>query len=65
MIKADDGTVYLEKGEAVPCACECGEVYQPALESEWSGCPACGRENVHHHHTVKTWRLVEGQWSHD
>lgn len=58
MRKNADGTVYLEKGEAIPCFCACGEVYQPALDSEWSRCPTCGRENVHHHQSVGAWRLV-------
>lgn len=43
-----NGDVILKQGEPVPCLCECGEVYPVAEHSEWSRCPCCGRENVHH-----------------
>jgi hypothetical protein len=39
------GKVWLEKGEIIPCFCECGRIYQPEKNSKLSECPACGRFN--------------------
>ncbi len=46
----------LEEGEPMPYACECGEVYQPPLESLRSACPVCGRLNDH---DAQDWALIE------
>ena len=43
----ENGAVWLEKGEPIPVVCECDAVYQPPIDSEWSQCPGCGRDNVH------------------
>ena len=49
--------IQLESGEPIPVYCSCRHIYQPELNSEWSQCPKCFKDNIHY---VKIgWKLVK------
>lgn len=54
-----DGDVSLDDGEPVPVKCRCGVIYQPAIGSECSDCPICGRFN--HHQFCDAWERVDNE----
>jgi len=43
-----DGSLYLEKGEVIPCVCcACGTLYPPKPGTLASECPQCGHVTIH------------------
>lgn len=58
MIQLPDGTILIEQGEPLPAVCACGHAYPVPVDSEWSKCPKCGRDNIHEQ--LWTWSLIKG-----
>lgn len=44
MIELPGGSIFLQKGEQIPCHCECGKYIQTTAAR--FNCPACGAEIV-------------------